>query len=119
MPKINLKVPDREVLGHENGSEMSNPVRPVQPNQRVHLERWTHFSEKIPGGPNWSIEYWTEIYGNFGSMDRALDVIKNSSILPNLPIMHFASVASFHLTVGDLGTRLIDCMGLCIFPVMM
>ena len=30
------------------------------------------FFETFPVGPNRSIEFWTEIFGNFGWMDRAL-----------------------------------------------
>ena len=37
----------------------------------VHLKRWTRFFETFPVGPNRSIEFWTEISGNFGWMDRA------------------------------------------------
>ena len=41
-------------------------------NQKVvHLKRWTRFFETFPVGPNLSIEFWTEICGNFGWMDRA------------------------------------------------
>ena len=36
----------------------------------VHLKRWTRFFETFPVGPNRSIEFWTEISGNFGWMDR-------------------------------------------------
>ena len=45
----------------------------VRPGKVVHLKRWTRFFETFPFGPNWSIEFWTEISGNFGWMDRALD----------------------------------------------
>ena len=34
--------------------------------------RWTRFFETFLVGPNRSIEFWTEISGNFGWMDRAL-----------------------------------------------
>ena len=44
---------------------------PVQPRKVVHLERWTSFFETFPVGPNRSIQFWTEISGNFGWMDRA------------------------------------------------
>ena len=37
----------------------------------VDLKRWTRFFETFPVGPNRSIEFWTEISGNFGWMDRA------------------------------------------------
>ena len=46
--------------------------QPVRPGKLVHLKRWTRFFETFPVGPNRSIEFWTEISGNFGSMDRAL-----------------------------------------------
>ena len=50
--------------------------RPVRPGKVDHLKRWTCFSETFPVGPNRSIEFWTEISGNFGWMDRALWVIQ-------------------------------------------
>ena len=46
--------------------------RPVRPGEEDHLNRWTSFFETFPVGPNRSIEFWTEISGNFGWMDRAL-----------------------------------------------
>ena len=45
--------------------------RPVRPGKEDHLKRWTCFFETFPVGPNRSIEFWTEISGNFGWMDRA------------------------------------------------
>ena len=45
--------------------------RPVRPRKEDHLKRWTCFFETFPVGPNRSIEFWTEISGNFGWMDRA------------------------------------------------
>ena len=39
----------------------------------VHLKRWTSFLETFPVGPNRSIEFWTEISGNFVWMDCAPD----------------------------------------------
>ena len=45
--------------------------QPVRPGKVVHLKRWTRFFETFPVGPNRSIEFWTEIFGNFGWMDRA------------------------------------------------
>ena len=46
--------------------------QPVRPGKVVHLKRWTRFFETFRVGPNRSIEFWTEISGNFGWMDRAL-----------------------------------------------
>ena len=40
--------------------------RPVRPGKEDHLKRWTIFFETFPVGPNRSIEFWTEISGNFG-----------------------------------------------------
>ena len=40
--------------------------RPVRPGKVVHLKTWTSFFETFPVGPNRSIEFWTEISGNFG-----------------------------------------------------
>ena len=44
--------------------------RPVRPGKEDHLKRWTCFFETFPVGPNRSIEFRTEISGNFGWMDR-------------------------------------------------
>ena len=49
--------------------------QPVRPGKVVHLKRWTRFFETFPVGPNRSIEFWTEISGNFGWMDRARSVV--------------------------------------------
>ena len=47
-------------------------ARSSQPKfQPVRLKRWTRFFETFPVGSNRSIEFWTEISGNFGWMDRA------------------------------------------------
>ena len=40
--------------------------RPVRPEKEDHLKRWTSFFETFPVGPNRSIEFSTEISGNFG-----------------------------------------------------
>ena len=48
--------------------------QPVRPGKVDHLKRWTRFFETFPVGPNRSIEFWTEISGNFGWMDRALRI---------------------------------------------
>ena len=45
--------------------------QPVRLGKVVHLKRWTRFFETFPVGPNRSIEFWTEISGTFGWMDRA------------------------------------------------
>ena len=45
--------------------------RPVWPGKEDHLKRWTCFFETFPVGQNRSIDFWTEISGNFGWMDRA------------------------------------------------
>ena len=45
--------------------------QPVRPGKEDHLKRWSSFSETFPVGPNRSIEFWTEISGNFVWMDRA------------------------------------------------
>ena len=46
-------------------------LRPVRPGKEDHLKRWTSFFETFPVGPKGAIEFWTEISGNFGGMDRA------------------------------------------------
>ena len=40
--------------------------QPVRPGKEDHLKRWTSFFETFPVGPNRSIEFRTEISGNFG-----------------------------------------------------
>ena len=48
------------------GAIHSTKYRPVRPGKEDHLKRWTSFFETFPVGPNRSIEFWTEISGNFG-----------------------------------------------------
>ena len=56
----------------DKGARSIQPkFRPVRPGKEDHLKRWTCFFETFPVGPNRSIEFWTEISGNFGWMDRA------------------------------------------------
>ena len=56
----------------KSGARSIQPkFRPVRPGKEDHLKRWTRFFETFPVGPNRSIEFWTEISGNFGWMDRA------------------------------------------------
>ena len=55
--------------------------QPVRPGKLVHLKRWTRFFETFPVGPNRSIEFWTEISGNFGWMDRARKVLNCTYIV--------------------------------------
>ena len=61
--------------------ERKQRARSIQPKFRpgkvVHLKRWTSFFEIFRVGPNRSIEFWTEISGNFGWMDRAEHVQKS------------------------------------------
>ena len=40
---------------------------PTGPTGKSGPPQWTRFFETFPVGPNWSIEFWTEIPGNFGS----------------------------------------------------
>ena len=57
-------------LSKNGGGHFS--IRPVRPGDVVHLKRFTSFFETFPAGSNRSIEFWTEISGIFGWMDRAL-----------------------------------------------
>ena len=58
--------------GTNRGARSIQPkFRPVRPGKEDHLKRWTCFFETFQVGPNRSIEFWTEISGNFGWMDRA------------------------------------------------
>ena len=66
-----------------------------QNSDRSDREKWstskffgTSVFETFPVGPNGSIEFWTEIYGNFGWMNRALDL---SIFIFNFPILNFPS----------------------------
>ena len=43
--------------------------RPGRPGKVVHLKRWTSFFETFSVGPNRSIEFWTEISGNFNLVE--------------------------------------------------
>ena len=54
--------------------------RPVRPGKVDHLKGWTSLIETFPVGLNRSIEFWTEISGNLGWIDGALD---NQSFLPH------------------------------------
>ena len=73
--------PHGKAIENPNGLPKPSPrlwlrARSLQPKFRpgkvVHLKRWTIFFETFPVGPKRSIEFWTEISGNFGRMDRAL-----------------------------------------------
>ena len=67
--------PVYEVLLYSFRARSIQPkFRPVRPGKEDHLKRWTSFFETFPVGPNRSTEFWTEISGNFGWMDRALRV---------------------------------------------
>ena len=58
--------------GYIAGARSIQPkFRPVRPGKEDHLKRWTCFFETFSVGPNRSIEFWTEISGNFVWMDRA------------------------------------------------
>ena len=64
----------------------------IQP--QFHLKRWTSFFETFLVGPNRSIEFWTEISGNFGWMVRACTTtVKNATALDqNHVTVHFSRV---------------------------
>ena len=67
------KNPDiRSLITIKPGARSIQPkFGPDRPGKEDHLKRWTRFFEAFPVGPNRSIEFWTEISGNFGWMDRA------------------------------------------------
>ena len=58
------------ICRHVWAQSIQPKFRPVRPG-KVHLKRWTRFFEKFSVGPNRSIEFWTELSGNFGWMNRA------------------------------------------------
>ena len=58
-------------LRNSRARSIQPKFQPVRPGKEDHLKRWTRFFETFPVGPNRSIEFWTEISGNFGRMDRA------------------------------------------------
>ena len=77
--------------------------RPVRPGKVVHLKRWTSFFETFPVGPNRSIEFWTEIFGNFGWKDCALDWVPLSpDSTCNQPIAQRKILLDWYLRSTDL-----------------
>ena len=66
--------------GYEWARSIQPKFQPVWPGKLVHLKRWTRFFETFPVGPNRSIEFWTEISGNFGWIDRAQCFIRKPTI---------------------------------------
>ena len=71
---------DYQKWSHHNhwARSIQPKFQPVRPGKEDHLKRWTRFFETFPVGPNWSIEFWTEISGKFGWMDRT-HYLKHSS----------------------------------------
>ena len=66
----------------EHGARSIQPkFQPVRPGKVVHLRRRTRFFETFPVGQNRSIDFWTEISGNFGWMDHAHDHIEEPGFL--------------------------------------
>ena len=59
---------DRLSEGYESqwARSIQPKFQPVRPGKEDHLKRWTRFFETFLVGPNRSIEFWTEISGNFG-----------------------------------------------------
>ena len=53
------------------GAIHSTKIPTVRRGKVVHLKRWTSFFKTFPVGQNLSFEFWTEISGNFGWMDRS------------------------------------------------
>ena len=49
--------------------------RPVRPGKVVHVKRWTSFFETFLVGPHRSIEFWTEITGNWGWMVAPIFIV--------------------------------------------
>ena len=72
------------------GAIHSAKFQPVRPRKEVHLKRWTRFFETLPVGPNRSIEFWTEMSGNFGWMDRAPFFRAKA----HLPVFHWCHVTN-------------------------
>ena len=65
LPHCKLKLTMRHAK--KQGARSIQPkFQPVRPGKEDHLKRWTSFFETFPVGPNRSIEFWTEISGNFG-----------------------------------------------------
>ena len=57
-----IKPGPRFVIGRD---PFNHSIGPVRPGKDVYLKRWSRFFETFPVGPNRSIEFWTEISGNF------------------------------------------------------
>ena len=76
-----------KVFKHRRKSPWARSIqpkfRPVRPGKEDRLKRRTCFFETFPVGPNRSIEFWTEISGNFGWMDRAPWVPTLTGPFPN------------------------------------
>ena len=73
-------LPDN-VQSSARARSIKSKFRPVRPGKEDHLKRWTRFFETFPVGPNRSVEFWTEISGNFGWMDRAPRLFANDALL--------------------------------------
>ena len=77
--QVNFMFPTRKNDGNASrpwrtrGAIHSTKILTVRWGKVVHLKRWTSFFKTFPVGQNRSIEFWSEISGNFGWMDRSLD----------------------------------------------
>ena len=90
--------------------------QPVRPGKEDHLKRWTRFFETFPVGPNRSIEFWTEISGNYGWMDRALGVAMRPENRQNLVPKRYLLIScrnhrsiSFSDTVNRVSSETFRC----------
>ena len=82
-------------------------LQPVRPGKVVHLKRWTRFFETFLVGPNRSIEFWTEVCGNFGWMDRApyLTVLPTELVLLQCTIQALELLIICHIIIHFLSRR--------------
>ena len=65
------KRPRHQILSKLLGAIHSTKIQTGPTGKRGPPQKVDQFFETFPVGPNRSIEFWTEISGNFGRMDRA------------------------------------------------
>ena len=93
------------VRNNENvGAIHSTKIQTGPTGKVVYFKRWTSFFfETFPAGPNRSIEFWTEIFGNFGWKDCALDWVPlGPDSTCNQPIAQRKILLDWYLRSTDL-----------------
>ena len=93
-----LRLADHHKWRTPRARSIQPKFQPVRPGKEDHLKRWTRFFETFLVGPNRSIEFWTEISGNFGWMDRALSF---NAITMSLKTKKYFSLFYFNATANS------------------